>query len=346
MRVLRSAVIGLGRIGWQFHAPEVQRNDKYELIAVVDPVEERLTEGVEKFGVKGYSTIEELFENETLDLIIIASPTLFHKSQAIMAMQNGCDVLCDKPPAPALADVDEMIEAMHRYGRKLMVYQPLRFTDDFLALQSIIKSGIIGKPYMMKGAYSAYTRRNDWQAFIKNGGGMLNNYGAHLIDKLLLLSGSKAERIECELRTIATLGDADDVVKALITTENGIILDIDINMATAHEIRAWHIIGECGSIIPNDDKNGYQIRYFEKSELSDITVDGCMAAPERQYESGENIPWKTKEVLYSDFKPIDFYEGAYEYFGRDGAPIVPVEETREVMRVLQECRKSSNRLNK
>ncbi len=340
MKVLNSAVIGLGRIGWQFHIPEIIKDDHYKLVAVADPLEERLSEASNKFGVKGYSSIEELLKKESLDLIVIASPTTFHKEQAILAMQHGCDVLCDKPLASTLANVDTMIKAMKQYNRKLMVYQPLRFTDSFLALKSIIDSGIIGKPYMMKGAYSNYTRRNDWQAFTKNGGGMLNNYGAHLIDKLLVLAGSKAVGIDCELRKIATLGDADDVVKAIITTENGIILDVDINMATAFKIQEWHIFGEYGSIIPNSDSTGWLVKYFNKEELDDISLDSDLAASNRQYESGEKIPWKTNEVLNSKFSAVEFYASSYKYFGLNGKPLVPIEETRELMRVLQECRES------
>jgi len=88
---------------------------------------------------------------------------------------------------------------------------------------------------MIKYARSSYIRRNDWQTQKRYGGGMLNNYGAHAIDQLLYITGSKAADISCRLRRIATLGDADDVVKAVIETDNGIILDIDINMAIMHK---------------------------------------------------------------------------------------------------------------
>jgi len=83
---------------------------------------------------------------------------------------------------------------------------------------------------------------------------MLNNYGSHYIDRLLYLSGSTAKRITCHLRTIASLGDADDVVKVLIDTENGIILDIDINMASAQPMPVWHILGK-RVISPSTAKN-------------------------------------------------------------------------------------------
>ena len=83
----------------------------------------------------------------------------------------------------------------------------------------------------------------NWQAFSKHGGGMLNNYGAHLIDQLLYQTQSKAARVSCHLMTIAGLGDAEDVVKAVSETETGVILDIDINMDAALPLQEWFVRG-------------------------------------------------------------------------------------------------------
>lgn len=338
MKILHCAIIGLGRIAWEFHIPAILKHKGFELSAVVDPLQERLDEAQNEFGVTGYLDIDQLFDNEKLDLIIIASPTSFHKDQTILSMKNGCDVLCDKPMAFNLSETNLMIEAMDEYNKKLMVYQPRRCTTEFTSLQAIIGTGLIGQVYMMKGAYSSFSRRHDWQAFSKNGGGMLNNYGAHLIDQMLLLAGSKADRIECELRTIASLGDADDVVKAIIRTENNIIIDIDINMATAFDIQKWHIFGTRGTIILNPESNGWIVKYFEEKDLDNVALEKGLAASNRQYGSGEEIPWQEKKFLFSDFDEIDFYEKSYQYFALNGTPFVPIEETKEVMRILEESR--------
>jgi len=78
MKKLKTAVVGLGRIGLQFHIPNILEHDSFELAAIVDPLPERLLEGMEKFSVKGYSDYSELLDKEELDLIVIASPTPFH----------------------------------------------------------------------------------------------------------------------------------------------------------------------------------------------------------------------------------------------------------------------------
>ena len=342
MRVLRTAVIGAGRIGWAFHIPQIFDHDGFELVAVVDPLQERLDEVKAKFGVTGYPDYNELLDSEELDLVVIASPTPFHADQAIMAFQHGCDVFCDKPMAASLAQADRMIAATEAHGRKLMVYQPHRGRADMVALQEILRQGLIGPVYMIKCALTGYSRRNDWQALQRYGGGMLNNYGAHQIDKLLSLSGSRARRVSCTLRVVASLGDADDVVKVVIETENGTILDLDINMASAHPMPPWHILGKQGSILFDAEQQAWQVRYFRPEELEDIALHQELAAPKRRYGSGETIPWREKTFPLDEVQPIDYYQECYSYFALDGEPFVPVAETRELVRVLDACRKNAS----
>ncbi|MBD3182560.1 hypothetical protein GF312_09730 [Candidatus Poribacteria bacterium] len=342
MKILRTAVVGLGRIGWRFHVPEIVKNKGFELMAVVDPVAERLDEARLEFGVKTYEDHNNMFKAQEIDLVVIASPTKFHCEHTIAAFENDCHVFCDKPMASSLDEADAMIDSMNRYGKKMMIYQPHRARNEFIALKDIINSGIIGPVFMIRRANSGYNRRNDWQAFRQNAGGMLNNYGAHYIDQTLHLSGSKSKRIVCFLRSIASLGDADDVVKAIIETESGIIIDLEINQASAHPIRPWQILGKRGSVVFDEEQKAWKIRYYEEEELEDINIQEGLAAKNRRYGSGETIPWQEKIIPISEYHSVDFYQKCYEYFVMGHKSFVPVEETREVMRIISECRKFSN----
>jgi scyllo-inositol 2-dehydrogenase (NADP+) len=354
MRVLRTAVIGLGRVGWQFHIPGILKHDGFELVAVVDPLPERRAEAQQAFGAQGrsrsrtssggiqaYPDHVALLDATELDLVVIASPTPFHAEQTIAAFEHGVDVFCDKPMAPTLRQTDAMIAAMKKHSRKLMVYQPHRARVEIVALQAILSQDLIGPLTMIKRSIARYARRNDWQAFARHGGGMLNNYGAHYIDQLLYLSRSTTRRVACSLRTVASLGDADDVVKALIETDSGVILDIDINMASAHPMPPWQVLGKRGSIVLDQEQNAWQVRFYRSEDLPELDVQEGLAARDRRYESGERIPWQETTVSIADFEPIDFYDRCYDYFGLGDAPFVPIAQTREVMRVLDECRKSA-----
>jgi predicted dehydrogenase len=283
---------------------------------------------------------------------VIASPTPFHAEQAVAAFEHGLDVFCDKPIAPTLAETDAIISAAQAHQCKLMVYQPHRARVEAVALREILSQDLIGPLTMIKRGISRYVRRDDWQAFRRYGGGMLNNYGAHYIDQLLYLSGSPAtggaaawrsaaaHRVSCALRTVASLGDAEDVVKAVIETEGGVILDVDIHMAAAHPFPPWQVLGQRGSALLDPEQFAWRVRYFRAEDLPELEAQEGLAARDRRYPS-QPIPWREATFSLADIEPVDFYERCYAFYALGRAPFVPVAETREVMRILQACRASS-----
>lgn len=344
MKKLKTAVSGLGRIGWKFHLPSIIAHEGFELTAVADPLHDRIDEAYKKYGVKGYTSYIDLLDNEKIDLMVVASPTIFHVEQTIASFEHGIDVFLEKPMTPSLEEADILINSMQKNNRKLMVYQPDRVTHEFQALKSLVARGLIGPVYMIKHARSEYERRNDWQSLKQYGGGMLNNYGAHLIDQLLELAGSRAGRISCSMRKIVSMGDADDVVKAIIETENGIILDMDINMATAYELPKWYVLGSRGTIVfeVNGDNEGiFKAKYLLDDEMTELPLRSELAAADRRYGGFDRLKWHEEQVVVSSFKEIDYYEKCYSYYALDGDPYVPVRDTREVMRVIRECRRDA-----
>ncbi len=341
MKKLKTAVVGLGRIGWQFHLPGIREHEGFEATAVVDPLADRRDEAKKEFGARGYATLEDLFRAEQLDLVVIASPTTFHPDQAIAAMEHGIDVFCDKPIAPNLAEADRMIAAMGRTGRKLMMYQPHRVTPETQAARQIIDGGLIGSLYMIKMGIGWFVRRNDWQALRNNAGGMLNNYGAHFIDKMLFLTRGKAKRVCGQMRRIASRGDADDVVKAVIETESGVLLDLDIVMASAFPLNPCLLLGTRGSAQFDAEKKAFRVRYFKEEELSALDLNTALAAKGRLYDNQDQIPWRDEEVPVASFAPVRYYDFCYDHFALGKPPFVPIEETREVMRIMAECRASA-----
>jgi len=339
VKTLRTALIGLGRIGWKFHLPNIVRHPGFELIAVVDPSEERLKEADTEYRVKGYQDYRQLLDSEKLDVVVIASPTPFHADQAIAAFDSGCDVFCEKPLTASLQDTDRIIASMRSNHRKLMVYQPHRGMAPIVALRDVLKEDLIGRIYLIKRTHTGYQLRNDWQAFRKYGGGMLNNYGAHFIDQLLSLSGRNVKKASCWLRSEASLGDAEDVVKALLECDDGLLLDLEINMATAVQMPPWFILGKTGAIVQDEQNKSWKIRYFRDSELGEIATQEGLAAEQRSYGCGVTIPWREVLRSYEHYAPVDHYQKLYEHIALNRDPFVPIEQTRELMRVIEECRR-------
>ncbi|MBT4823326.1 MAG: Gfo/Idh/MocA family oxidoreductase, partial [Lentisphaerae bacterium] len=203
---LKIAVAGLGRIGWNFHAKRIDASADFELAAVGDTVPERRAEAEDVFGCRSYADFATMIAEESLDAVVIATPTHLHLDMTLAAFEAGLDVLLEKPMASNLTEATEIVEAAEKLGRVLTVYQPHRLNAYFQHLKAIVDAGQIGRiTQVLRGSFS-YSRRNDWQSLQEYGGGMLNNYGAHFLDQVLQLIGYDTKRVVCDLQKVASLG--------------------------------------------------------------------------------------------------------------------------------------------
>jgi scyllo-inositol 2-dehydrogenase (NADP+) len=336
---LRSIVVGLGRIGWQFHFKEQVKSDRFELMAVVDPLKERVAEAVAESGCRGYGTYEEMLQTESPDIVALATPTTFHEKQTLQAIKHGCHVILEKPMTTSLESADRMIAAAHDAGRRIFVYQPHRLNTLTSTVQSVIDSGKLGDIFSIKRSVYRFTRRNDWQSLRKNAGGMLNNYGSHYIDQVLYLAGHpQIADVRCHLWAAATKGDADDVVRVWIKTGNGVLLDVEINQASALPLPELQICGKFGTLVKSGPE--LNLRYYDPKDAPSLEViEG--AAPGRSYDNQDRLPWVDEEIEVSG-ETRDFYQNIHDVISSDAEPYIPVEQTRELMRIMALCRESAD----
>lgn len=340
-RRLRIAISGLGRIAWQYHIPEIIKHSQFQLVAVADPLKERISEAESQFGVTGvYQSVAEMLEQEKPDLLLIASPTCFHAEQAIEAFKCGTDVICEKPLACTIMEAEKIRQAMRHYKRKLMVYQPHRLTRETVSLRKILGSDVLGRIFMVRRTYCNFSRRNDWQAFAAYGGGMLNNYGSHFIDQFIYLFGGNFKSVNAVTRRIISAGDADDFVKLLAVNARDITFDLEINMAAAFGGQEWLVCGTCGSAFFRNG-SGWQLRYFDPAHLKSRSIQAGLAAEGRLYPSEPDIIWKEKDIPFETVQPGSFYDHSFRYFALDENPLIPIESTIEVIKTLELCREAA-----
>ncbi len=340
-KILNVAVVGLGRAGWQIHIPRIMAHKGFKLSGVVDPLDERRKEARRHFGVAAFESLEKLFEQQNPDVVVIVSPTHFHKEQSLLAFRHGADVLCDKPMAVTLEEAREMVEAMHARSRKMMIFQPHRAHVETVALRALLREDLLGPVFMIKRRWSRYRVRVDWQAFARYGGGELNNSGAHFVDQLLYLSASPVKKIHCLRRRVLSRGDAEDFAKIIMETENGMILDVEVNFAAAIAPPAIQVFGERGTMVLDEEHGLWRARYYDKGGADAIRLQEGLAAENRSYMDDQQLPWKEKNYPLSAFSPIDFYDKCYEHFALNQPAFIPPGESLEVMRILDVCKKKT-----
>jgi predicted dehydrogenase len=240
--------------------------------------------------------------------------------------------------APSLGDAREIAQAAKDAGTVLTVYQPHRHNAYFQHLKTIVDSGRIGRVYwVQRGAFN-YARRNDWQALLEYGGGMLSNYGAHYLDQILQLVGYDVKRVFCNLQLVASLGDAEDVVKVVLETERGVLGECTINQASTLRPYDFLVWGTCGAI--SFAQNRFHVRWFDPSALPPKQLDPELASKDRKYPS-DPIDYQEEDFPVEPSYAVDVFANFADAI-QHGTPVaVPPEETLALMEITERCRADS-----
>ncbi len=342
---IRFGVAGLGRIGWEFHAPQAAEHEAFDFVAVQDVLPERVREAEQRFGVRGFADFGEMLAQAHLEAVAIATPTHLHKPMALAALRAGCHLIVEKPFASDATEAGAIVRAAKRADRLLTVYQPRRAVAYFQHVKQLIASGLLGNVYhVFIGEYD-YARRSDWQSLRKFGGGMLSNYGAHALDQLLQLCGYDIRRVFCNLRAAATLGDAEDVVKVIFETRRGVTGEIDINQASPLKPNIWYVWGTLGALSLSEYRDRIRIRRFTPDQLPPKQLDRRLAAANREYIY-DRVPFIEEEIPVDRNRGVDFYAN-FAAALREGAPLfVKPKEPLAVMKLIDRCREDSGRILK
>jgi scyllo-inositol 2-dehydrogenase (NADP+) len=339
MEKIKVGIAGLGRSGWNIHTFWLsQLPEFYQIVAVCDPIEKRRKEAEEKFKCKTYENFDEFVKNEEIELVIVATLSNLHREHTIKALKSGKNVVCEKPMAENLKDADAMIETAKQTGKLLTIFQNRRYEPDFLKVKEIVDSGILGKVVMIKMLQHTFGRRWDWQTLKKYGGGLLRNWGPHVIDQALQLFGNKEEpEIFCHLEKTLTLGDAEDHVKLILKGKFSPMIDIEITSCCCYPSEYWLVMGTSGGLKGNSKKLIW--KYFNPSDLPERKVEETPTS-DRSYNR-EEIPWKEEkiwEMSNEDSKyPLNFYKDLFETI-RNKKPLkITPESVRRVMWVIEKC---------
>ena len=196
-KLLNIGVIGCSEMG-KIHLRGITEIENANLYAICDSArDDRLIKCKEEFGaeiaVKDY---KELLNDKNLDAVILVVPDQVHLEMACAFMRAGKDVLCEKPMCLTLRECEEMMRVEKETGRKLMIGQICRFTDNFIKAKEVIDAGRIGELFFVESEYAHHyggpTRGyDDWRVTPERDGFI--GGGCHAVDLLRWIAGDPAE---------------------------------------------------------------------------------------------------------------------------------------------------------
>ncbi len=338
-RPIKTAILGLGRIGWNHHKRALEGRKEFAIAAVADPLAERRKEAEAELGCKAYASIGQLLKRADVELAVVATRSVDHARHTQACLKAGLHVLSEKPAAMNVKQMDAILRLAKKKRRVLTVHQNNRFADRTLYLKQLIESGVIGEVFEIKITGHNFSLRNDWQTLKKNGGGHLFNHGTHWIDAGLFLMPSDVQEVWGDMKHLVAGGDADDYFKALIRGKDGCLVDIEMSMAATYPHDQIVIMGTRGTITAGKE---VAIRSFKPSRKVSRAKVLDEAAPGRTYGHViEPIKWKEKVVSAIPRQKADFYGNLAEAIRRRKKLLITPESVREQLRVITEIRKMS-----
>lgn len=345
MKKLKAGIVGFGRIGQDGHFAEMKRYpDMFEVIAVADTAPDRLQDALKKDpAIHTYPTLDDMLKASELDIITIGTRHRDHVPMAIKIMEAGKIAVIEKPIATSLAELDQLLAVADHHPNKLFFRHNRRFEPAFNKIKNLMDSGLIGEIQCIKLNRSVgYCRRNDWMTMKEFYGGLLTNWGPHLIDHALQLLESSVVDIWADVRRIISIGDGDDFFKILLRAENGRIADIEVTGANTMPGREVEIIGNRGTMISNGGNEILVKRIDPCVELKDLKPHP--ENPPLAYGNfDEKLYFVEEKYQTSDVPMHIIWQKIYES-AVDGKPYpITPEQVRNVVWVTEEAFNVSGR---
>jgi predicted dehydrogenase len=231
---LQIALIGCGGIAQHHMRALREQADRVEVVAVMDVDEERARDFAETFGVPHhYGEIDTLLRAHRPDLVIIASPTGLHAEQCCRALEAGAHVLCEKPLAGSLAQLDQIESVMQRTGKTCTSVLQWRFGSSGQHVKRLLDQGELGQPrvgicqttwYRTPDYYGSW--HGKWATEL---GGASMTLGIHAMDFFLWLMGEWDE-VHAMIGTLDRDIEVENVSLAHVRFHSGAMASI-INSA-------------------------------------------------------------------------------------------------------------------
>ena len=327
-------VVGYGGMGGGFHCKNALTSDVVSLAGIYD-IDEEKAKKAEANGIRAYKSLDEVLADPAVDIVTVAVPNDSHKEIVIRSLMAGKHVICEKPVAMSTGELDEMIAASEKSGKLFTVHQNRRFDVDYLAIKEIVEKDMLGAPLRIESRiHGSRGIPSDWRGEKEHGGGMILDWGVHLIDQLLQIYKEKVVSIHCE-NTHITNDEVDDGFYLTITFESGAVAFIEVGTYNFIPLPRFYMKAKNGTAIITDWREEAQCvrcKYWHESEVIPVETAAGLTktmAPRDSITVDEfRVPRPSSDVH-------NFYRNFCLAIDGKATQMVTHPEMRRVMRVME-----------
>ena len=303
----------------------------------VNPARGKLAE---EQGYKAYASKEELLNDPEIDLVLVATTNEAHMDLCIEAMRAGKNVISEKPVTNTSAELENIIKVQKETGKVFTIDQNRRTNKDFVLMKRNVEAGLLGDVYVIESRVEGSRGMpSGWRTIKELGGGMMLDWGVHLIDQLMYMyPDSKVVNVFCKMYSIE-YSEVDDNFRLTMTFDNGVTAHIEVSTNNYITHPRWYVLGKTGTLEIGDwDCNGKIVRCIDKENKWAEEIVYTKAGPTKTM--APRNPNSTETIAISE--PTDVVDDltvVYDQFidaveGKADLTITPAQAMR-VMKVME-----------
>jgi len=341
---VKFGLIGHGFMGTN-HVKTLTNLAGAELIGVCDIDPQQLT-GVPKH-IKTYTDAADMLKDPAIDAVVIAANNDQHRKLVEAVAAAGKHVLCEKPVALSLEDLDAMEACCKSNNVTFTVHQQRRYDPDFRKTKAVFDSETLGTPYTVKTSlYGFNGNMHDWHVYADQGGGMLYDWGVHLIDQMLWMIPGNITTIYADLRNVINK-EVDDYFHIMLRFESGIVAHIELGTYFLKDQpgwfeRHWFIGGNKGSMyVDGFHPTGAIVRTTQLLQSVGNQRTMTAAGPTRSFGPPPEGRIVREELPEADVNHKMYFENYLAALRGDEEFLVTIPQVRRVLKVMDAVRQSA-----
>lgn len=292
-------------------------------------------------GYPLYKSYEEILEDKTVDIVLIATPNHLHKDQAIAAMRAGKHVLCEKPVTPTSAELEEILKVSSETGKVFYPRQNRRWDKDFRIIKRIYDEELVGPVFNIESRVQGSRGiPGDWRGVKEYGGGMMLDWGVHLLDRLIDMIPEKITKVFCTLNHV-TNDDVDDGFKLQLVFESGLTSTVEVSTCNFISLPLWYIAGKEGTAVIHDwscSGKLSRLKTWEDSDALPILAGAGLTKTMAPRDTGSITEYSLPDVQFDN---NELYGNLVDTIEGTAAQIVTGEQALRVLKLMEAAFASS-----
>jgi|TARA_B100001964_G_C14150358_1_gene561735 predicted dehydrogenase len=339
-KIINWALLSTARINERL-IPAIRKSKNSRLLAVASRNLAKSKQYAKKHNIeKAYGSYEDLLEDKEIDIVYISLPNHLHCEWSLKIAKTKKHVLCEKPLAPTLNEIDKMITISKK--NKVMIQEAtmMRFHPQTNYVRKLIQKNKIGKVHYISAIF-AITNLNykdiRYSYSIKKGGGSLYDLGSYCISFVRSILGKEPKKVFANKGISKGLGQVDQIFSGYLEFENNIEMHFHTSMRSFPNENVT-IVGEKGTII-------LDLPYCNlPGETSTVTI-----ITESNYKKIDTTAFG--DSMRKNFSTINFDEIAYDYqvdsvnstILKGTKPTITLEDSRNNIKTIMALLKSSKK---